>query len=319
MTELALPTAEIKYPDTLAPTYPTNNILLLIPAYNEERFIGSVVLRSRKFASIVLVIDDGSTDATAEIARQAGAEVVHYEQNTGKGMALSTGFEYAMRYNPDVVVTIDADGQHRPEELPLIIQPILDGKADIVIGSRYLEKTSAVPRHRIWGHRFFNMVTSTASGVSTSDSQSGYRAFSPRALPVLVFHSNGFSVESEMQFIARQNGLNLFEVPITIRYTDPPKRSVMAHGLSVLNGVMRMVGQYRPLLFFALPGAILLAAGLIWGIMVVNIYTRTQTLAVGYAMVSVLLTIIGMLGLSTGIILHSVRGLILEQNQHRRA
>jgi glycosyltransferase involved in cell wall biosynthesis len=298
---------------------PNYKILLLIPAYNEERFIGSVVLKSRKYVPEVLVIDDGSTDSTAEIARNAGAEVLRIEHNTGKGMALSAGFEYAMHYNPDAVVTIDADGQHCPEELPLIVQPILDGKADIVIGSRYLVKKSEVPRYRIWGHRFFNIVTRTASGVSTSDSQSGYRAFSPRALPALVFHSNGFSVESEMQFIARQNGLLLSEVPITIRYTDPPKRSVISQGLSVLNGVMRMVGQYRPLLFFALPGAVLLTVGLIWGIIVVNIYNRTQTLAVGYAMISVLLSIIGMLGLSTGVILHSVRGLILDQTLRRRS
>jgi hypothetical protein len=168
------------------------------------------------------------------------------------------------------------------------------------------------------GHRVFNLLTTTASGVSASDSQSGFRAFSPRALQFLDFNSAGFSVESEMQFIAHENHLRLIEVPITIRYPDKPKRPVVSHGLSVLNGLLRIAGQYRPLLFFGLPGAILLIVGLVWGLRVVDIYGRTRQLAVGYAMISVLLTIIGMLGLSTGVTLHSIRGLLLDQSQRTR-
>jgi glycosyltransferase involved in cell wall biosynthesis len=294
-----------------------HNIIAVIPAYNEERFIGSTVLKTRRQARRVIVVDDGSSDATAELASEAGAEVFRLPRNAGKGAALAAGFQLAQAYQPEVVVTIDADGQHRPEELPQLVQPVLDGQADIVVGSRYLQNTSHVPRHRRWGHRFFNLLTRAASGITATDSQSGFRAFSPRALPALLFHSDGFSVESEMQFIAHQYQLQVAEIPITIQYTDPPKRSVLGHGLSVLNGVMRMVGQYRPLLFFSLPGSIALLAGLIWGIRVVNIYSRTQQLAVGYAMISVLLTIIGMLGLSTGVILHSVRGLLLDPTLKR--
>jgi hypothetical protein len=98
-------------------------------------------------------------------------------------------------------VCLDADGQHRPEDLAAVCAPILIGEADLVIGSRYLEHTSQVPRHRIWGHWGFNLITRLASGVTASDSQSGYRAFSPRALTTNGFSSGGFSVESEMQFI----------------------------------------------------------------------------------------------------------------------
>lgn len=295
-----------------------DHAVVIIPAYNEERFIGSVVLQARNYVDHVLVIDDGSLDATPEIARQAGAEVFQHPQNLGKGAALMSGFRLAQNYDPEVVVTIDADGQHCVHEIPLLVRPVLEGRADIVLGSRYLQKTSEVPRHRVMGHRFFNLLTSLASGMPVSDSQSGFRAFSPRTLPALLFHSNGFSVESEMQFIAHQDGFQILEVPITIKYTDPPKRSVMRHGLGVLNGVLRMVGQYRPLLFFALPGAVLLITGIIWGVVVVDIYSRSKQLAVGYAMISVLLTIMGMLGLSTGVILHSVRGLLLDQTLKRQ-
>jgi glycosyltransferase involved in cell wall biosynthesis len=291
-------------------------IIAVIPAYNEERFIASVVLKTRKFSQLVIVVDDGSSDFTAELAAEAGAEVIRHEQNLGKGAALATGFNHARQYSPEVVVTLDADGQHCPEEIVHLIQPILSGEADIVVGSRYLQPNSLVPRSRVWGHRFFNLFTRVAAGVTSSDSQSGFRAFSPHALRTITFRSGGFSVESEMQFIARENDLKLVEVPITISYPDRPKRSVVAHGMGVFNGVLRLIGQYRPLLFFGLPGLILLLVGLIWGFVVVNIYSRTQSLAVGYAMISVLTTMIGMLMLATAVILHSIRGLLIDFYRH---
>jgi glycosyltransferase involved in cell wall biosynthesis len=289
-----------------------HRILALVPAYNEERFIASVVLKARRYAAQVIVIDDGSTDETAALAEAAGAEVICHRQNKGKGAALNSGFRAARRRAVDAVVVLDADGQHCPEELSLVVEPILAGEADIVIGSRYLEPTSEVPAHRVWGHKVFNFLTGAASGVSATDSQSGFRAFSPMALEALSFNSNGFSVESEMQFIAREYNLRLVEVPITIRYTDKPKRPVLVHGLNVLNGILRLMGQMRPLLFFSAPGLLLLLSGLGLGVSVVDIYRRVEQLAAGYAMLSVLLTIVGMLSLSTGIILHSVRGLLSD-------
>jgi glycosyltransferase involved in cell wall biosynthesis len=287
-------------------------IVIVIPAYNEDRFVGSVVLKALQQAEVVIVVDDGSTDHTAEVAAAAGAIVVRHGQNQGKGTALNTGFHAAQEYEPQVVVTLDADGQHSPQETEVLVAPILAGEADIVIGSRYLEHSSQVPRSRIWGHRGFNLLTGQLSGVSSTDSQSGFRAFSPRALRAISFSSTGFSVESEMQFLAHEHDLVLVEAPVTISYPDKPKRRLTFHGFMVLNGVLRLVGQYRPLLFFGVPGLVVLLMGIGWGWMVVDIYRRTQQLAVGYAMISVLLTILGSLGLTTGLILHSVRGLMLE-------
>ena len=292
------------------------HLVIVIPAYNEERFIGSVVLKARKYSPNVIVVDDGSTDATAELATIAGAQVIRHAENRGKGAALNTALQAARAYAPDVVVMLDADGQHSLEELMRIVAPVLSGNADLVIGSRYLGDSSQTPRHRIWGHWAFNWLTRLASGVPASDSQSGYRAFSPEALPVISFQSRGFSVESEMQFIVNQYGLRLVEVPITVQYQDRPKRNVISHGMMVLNGVVRLAGQYRPLLFFGVPGAILLAAGLVWGWVVVDIYSRKLQLAVGYAMISVLLTILGSLLLSTGFILHSMRGLLMDMGNY---
>jgi glycosyltransferase involved in cell wall biosynthesis len=260
-----------------------------------------------------LVVDDGSTDATAQIAEAAGATVIRHERNQGKGMALNTGFCKARELSPDALVLLDADGQHFPEEVPVLLAPILAGEADLVIGSRYLNgRENGVPGHRAWGHRVFNLLTRATSGVGATDSQSGFRAMSRRALHELSFSSAGFSVESEMQFLARERGLRVVEAPITADYAERPKRSVVQHGLLVLNGVLRLVGQYRPLLFFGVPGAIVLLAGLGWGVWVVELYRRYGDLAVGYAMISVLLTILGAVTLTTGVILHSIRGLLLE-------
>jgi glycosyltransferase involved in cell wall biosynthesis len=286
--------------------------MVIIPAYNEERFIGSVVLKAAKYADMVLVVDDGSSDGTAEVAEAAGAVVVRHALNQGKGVALNTGFRKAREFDPDVVITIDADGQHIPEEIALVTAPVLADQADIVVGSRYLQKKNSVPAHRVWGHVAFNLMTNWVSGVVITDSQSGFRAFSRRALAAISFNSDGFSVESEMQLLAHEHDLRVKEIPITIYYHDRPKRLVVAHGLLVLSGLLRLVGQYRPLLFFGVPGLVLLLAGLGWGVWVVDIYRRAQTLAIGYALVSGLLSTIGALALFAGIILHSVRGLLLD-------
>lgn len=287
-------------------------IVALIPAYNEERFIGSVVLRALEYTSLVIVVDDGSSDATAEIAEAAGAQVVRHSQNQGKGAALNTGMQIACQLGADVVVTFDGDGQHLPEELPRVILPICNGEADLVVGSRYIEATSQVPLGRVWGHRLFNTLVNGLSGVPLSDSQSGFRAFSRPALQSLSFSSAGFSVESEMQLLARTHGLTVKEVPITIRYQDRPKRPVIRHGLMVLNGFLRLVGQHRPLLFFGSTGLLMVLIGLVWGVLVIDLFIHRRELAIGYALISIFLVIVGTIGCSTGIILHSIRAVLLD-------
>jgi glycosyltransferase involved in cell wall biosynthesis len=308
-------------------------VVAVIPAYNEERCIGSVVLRARALVDAVLVVDDGSTDATAQVAAAGGAAVVRHDRNRGKGAALNTGLRAARELGPEAIVLLDADGQHLPCELPAVLAPVLAGEADIAVGSRYIGNGngnghppdpanghgSGVPRHRVAGHWAFTKLTNLASGVPVSDSQSGFRALSRRAVEALNFSSAGFSVESEMQFLARELGLRVVEVPISADYADKPKRPVAAHGLLVLNGVLRLVGQYRPLLFFGLGGLIVLLIGLAWGGWVVHIYRTSRQLAVGYALIAVLLTILGSLSLFAGIILHSVRALLLELAPPRSA
>lgn len=307
---------------------PRVTVVVVIPAYNEEKRIANTIEKVREFVTDIIVVDDGSADNTAEIAREHGVTVIQHEQNQGKGVALTTGFRKAQElFNPDVVVTLDADGQHIPKQMPFVMAPVLRGEADIVVGSRYLSEnppdgpSSNVPLHRIYGHWFFNLLTNKTSGVDLTDTQSGFRAFSSRALEFLNFESNSFGVECEMQFIARDYDLKTTEVPITILYNDKPKRSVIKHGFIVLNGLFRLIGQYRPLLFFGMTGLVILLFGLLLGttgtaLMWLEIISRTnQGMAIGTALATTLVFFVGSALFFKGFILHSMRGMILKQSK----
>ena len=290
--------------------------IAVIAAYNEDRFIGSVVLKTRRYVDRVIVVDDGSTDQTAEIAGQAGATVIRHEENCGKAEAVNTGLARAREMDAAVVVLIDADGQHDPAEIPALIAPLDAQQADIVVGSRFLSVRSPIPRWRILGQHALTVATNVASGVPLTDSQSGFRALSRKALQSLVFRpGGGFSVESEMQFLVQKHGLSIIEVPVRMTYVERSKRNPFTHGFQVLNGILALVSQHRPLFFFGIPGVLILVAGLALGAVVVDRYNTYQTLAVGYALISVLLDIIGIQTLFTGIILHSIRA-FLSENGH---
>jgi glycosyltransferase involved in cell wall biosynthesis len=287
-------------------------LVALIPAYNEARFIGSLVLSVRNHVTTVVVVDDGSTDETAEIARRAGATVIQHQTNQGKAAAVNTGFRYIRQLEPQAVVMLDGDGQHRADDVPAMLAPIISDSADLVVGSRFLQVKSVIPVYRQVGQHGLTLATNFASGVSLSDSQSGYRAFSRKALELLRFGQQGFSIESEMQFLAGEHKLRIVEVPIQVCYNEPAKRNPMTHGIQVLNGILRMIGQIRPLLFFTLLSLPVLIGGTLLGLYVIDIYIRTRQLAIGYALITVLLSEVGMLLFFTGIILHSTRGMILD-------
>lgn len=290
----------------------TTMTVALIPAYNEERFIGSLVLAVRDYVDEVVVVDDGSSDQTAAIAERAGAVVVLHDENRGKAAAVNTGFNYLRQFRPSAVVMLDGDGQHCADDIPQVLQPVIHGEADIVVGSRFLDVKSDIPAYRQVGQHGLTLTTNLASGVWVSDSQSGFRAFSVRALDHLSFTQHGFSIESEMQFLIQENKLRIAEVPIKVVYAEPAKRNPVSHGLQVLNGVLRLIGQTRPLLFFGLSGIGVFVLGMLLGLHVVDIYSRTLKLAIGYALMTVILSVIGMLLFFVGIVLHSTRGMLVD-------
>ena len=285
-------------------------IVAVIPAFNEERFIASVVFQTQPFVEHVIVVDDGSSDRTAVLAEAAGALVVRQATNQGKAEALNAGFEAAEALRPRAVVCLDADAQHEPSEIPNVVRPVLAGTADVVVGSRFLETKSDIPAWRQVGQYTLTALTNGMSGTALTDSQSGFRAFSPTAASALRFGSRGLSVESEMQFLFDPAGLRVVEVPISVRYLDGNKRNPFAHGLEVVDALVSLVARRRPLLFFSLPGALLVLAGVVVGLHVASTLSTTGTLLIGSSVLSALLTILGMLLGVTGIILHSVGHLV---------
>ena len=285
-------------------------IIAAIPCLNEERFIGSVVLKAKKFVDSVIVIDDGSTDASAEVAAAAGARVHKHGENRGYGAAIRSSLAKGRQLRADVLVILDGDGQHDPNDIPNIIKPLLEGEADVVVGSRFLGKGKMPPFYRRLGQRFLTMITNLTSGQKISDSQSGFRAYSSKALKELDLTETGMSASSELQFAIGRSGLRLAEVPIDVTYMDRAKRNPIRHGVGVLSRLLVLISLRQPMLLFGIPGLILVAAGLAFGIRVLAIYSDTRELAVGNALGMILLFLAGLLALFSALMLQAMKELM---------
>lgn len=220
-------------------------VTAVIPCFNEEKTIARVITESRRHVDQVLVVDDGSDDKTVWEALRAGALVTSHLANRGKGAALNTAFTLLRREDCPAAVLLDGDGQHDPSEIPLLLAPVLTGRADIVIGSRYLRQAHLIPAYRRLGQTVLNAMTNLGSGLRVTDSQSGFRAFSSAAINHMRFREKGLAVESEMQFIVRRTGLRVFEVPITTIYSGGHRRSPLVHGFGVLYRVIRLSLGYQ--------------------------------------------------------------------------
>jgi len=284
-------------------------IVAAIPAFNEEATIARVVIGSGRRVDKVLVCDDGSTDMTGEIAEKLGAEVVRHEKNLGKGAAIRSLFDFAKRLGADVVVTIDADGQHDPDEISKLVEPILSGKADIVIGSRSLLETE-MPRYRRIGRAALDRATVAAGPVKVADTQSGFRAYSKDAVNSLQVTEYGIGVDSEI--LMKAEGLSLAEVPVGCKYKGVKGSTYnpVAHAIYVLGTIVMLVGERHPMTFLGLPGLALLLAGLYGWIWVINRYAEVQILPTGTALISTILLLIGIFAVFAGLILFTISGLV---------
>jgi len=273
--------------------------------------IGSVVLQARQHADRVIVVDDGSTDRTAAIARLAGAEVIRFEENSGKARAMMAGFARARELGCFAVVVLDGDGQHDPAEIPAVAAPVLAGEADLVIGSRFLDIKADIPKYRVAGQKVLNGFTNLSvdgGTFATTDSQSGFRALSRRALENLTFSSEGYNIESDMIAHFAPLGLAMTEVPISVTYDVPHKhkKNPVSHGFGVLARIVGLIGYKRPLLSFGIPGLLITLFGIGAEIYTFSEYYRSGqfhyiVFTGGFAAL-----ILGLLLVTSGLILNSL-------------
>jgi glycosyltransferase involved in cell wall biosynthesis len=204
-------------------------VLVIVPAHNEEKSIGATLEEIKEKAPFIdiIVVNDGSTDATAEIAQQHRVKVLNLPINLGIGGAVQTGFKYAMLKSYDIAIQIDADGQHDPSYIGSLIQPLVEGRADIVIGSRYLDKDLIeAPLIRHIGIKYFSWLTSILIGYKITDCTSGYRALNSRAIE---YFSNNYPVDfpdAEALIMAHKAGLKIVEVPVKFRKRSAGKSSL---------------------------------------------------------------------------------------------
>jgi glycosyltransferase involved in cell wall biosynthesis len=272
-----------------------SRILVGIPAYNEENTIAKVIVNTKAYADVIIVADDGSTDDTKLIAESLGARVIRHTTNRGKGEAVRTIFTEAKRIRSDVLVTLDADGQHDPHDIPKLVRPILEDQADVIVGSRENVDT---PKLRGAGVRMLNLVTAVRDiDGTTVDSQSGYRAYSRRAIDQLRFGEPSMGAEAILLRSASALGLRIKQVPIGIKYRGGTDHSLnpVSHFSDVLVAIIKAVVLKRPVRSLGIPGLILVIVGVYWWIWILDIYNATRQFAIGNALVASVVLLAGFL------------------------
>lgn len=238
ITEQHPATAVSRSHDSVQPA--STKIIAAIPCYNEEKFVGDVVRNARVYVDEVVVIDDGSNDGTGEAAKAAGAVVVTHKTNGGYGQAIKSCFDAARAMDAEVLVILDGDGQHDAAELPLILAPILENSADIVIGSRFLNGTNGVPLYRKFGINVITWLFNIGAKTKVTDAQSGFRAYGSRSVNTISLTEEGMGVSVEVLLEARRKGLLIKEVPISCKYhAQSSTLNPVTHGLGVAMTVVK--------------------------------------------------------------------------------
>lgn len=297
-----------------APLSSQPKTIAFIPCYNEEKTIGSIVLKTLKYVDDVVVVDDGSSDDSVHIAELAGATVVRHSKNKGYGGAIQSCFTYAKTQDYDCMVILDGDGQHDPDDLVSVMSPVLDGKTDIAIGSRFLSEAdrNSVPRYRQFGINVLTSMTNLFSGngkdgPKLTDGQSGFRAYSKNAIAHISPKDANMGVSAEILLQARKHHLGLGEVPITVSYDgDTSTEGPIRHGFGVIVSILQYLEVEHSLLVFALPGFLMVIAGVFFGLLAYLSYKEVGYFPFAQTALAGLLFITGVLMGMTGLILHAV-------------
>jgi glycosyltransferase involved in cell wall biosynthesis len=290
-------------------------VLAGIPAYNEEKGIARVLVETMSHVDQVVVCDDGSQDATGKIAQKLGSVVISHKRNAGYGASIASIFEKAREMHADILVTLDSDGQHNPKDIQALIQPIIDNRAEVVIGSRFLEARDSdnTSAYRRFGIKTLTKISNVVSQANLTDSQSGFRAYSKKAIDSIFVTERGMGASTEIIFKAQASGLKIAEVPINVEYHEEAStHNSFYHGIDVMMSTLKFISIEHPLRFYGIPGLASLILAIYFGVWALHLYTAEGRLVTNIALLAIGLLMIGLVLLTTSVILYVVINVVRE-------
>jgi len=284
-----------------------------IPAFNEEKHLPQILTELKKITNSIIVCDDGSTDNTSIIAKEFGAEVIKHEKNLGYGSAIKSIFQATSKNDSEILVTFDADGQHRIDDINKVLAPIKDGEADIVIGSRFLNNNNDVPGYRKIGIKLITQVTNASIKKHFTDSQSGFRAYKKQVLDSIVLTEQGMGISTEILIKASEKKFRITEIPIKILYEgDTSTHNPVSHGTSVLISTIKFTSIQHPLKFYGIPSLILISIGVIFTYFSVEYYGEVGRLNTNLTLLSAGTLLLGSILFISAILLYSLITVVRE-------
>ena len=288
-------------------------ITIGIPAFNEEEKLPEILKELKNITDSIIVCDDGSTDKTSTIAEKLGAKVTKHEKNLGYGSAIKSIFEMTSGMDTDVLVTFDADGQHRIEDINRVLHPITNGDADVVIGSRFLSNDNDVPGYRKIGIKIITHVTNASIKENFTDSQSGFRAYRKKVLENIVLTEKGMGISTEILIKSSEKKFRITEIPIKIIYEgDTSTHNPVSHGTSVLISTIKYTSIQHPLKFYGIPSLILIGIGVIFTYFSVDYYTEIGRLNTNLTLISAGTLLLGSILFISAILLYSLITVVRE-------
>lgn len=286
-------------------------IIAIIPAYNEQETIEDVIYNTKRFVNKIIVVNDGSTDYTKQIAENAGAEVIDNIIKQGLGKTMKRGYQEALKQEADIIVQLDADGQYLASEIPSLIQPIINNEADLVLGSRLEKIQYKMPILKRFGNKSFSLVLRILTGTDVKDGQTGFRAMRREVLETAM-PDNKYTYTQEMIIRTAEEGWRIKSVPITFVERVSGGSRLISHPFSYACRswliIIRTMRDYHPLSFFGIPGLLSILVGLILGIALV--YKFAITGAIGKTptiILTALLIIIGIQFIFMGLMADMIR------------
>ena len=289
-------------------------ITIGIPAYNEEKNIASIITKLKKITDSIIVCDDGSSDMTSEISKNLGAVVISHKKNMGYGAAINSIFQKSKEMNVDLLVTFDADGQHRVKDIEKVVEPIKNNGADLVIGSRFLDEKSHIPNYRKIGIKVITQITNASIKKKLTDSQSGFRAYNKQVLSQISPSDMGMGISTEILIKSSSKGLRIMEVPITVLYEGGTStHNPVSHGTSVLISTIKFTSIAHPLKFYGIPSIVFLIIGSAFTYSAIQFYSEVGRLNTNLTVIAAGTILIGTILLISAILLYSLVSVVREK------